>query len=472
VIVFGLKTQIDQIHRYNFSKVQEKKFPVECTPADLFLKVREQYSYAFLLESMEGPRKEASFSYVGFNPSLVFSAKDGLVVLQDQESGDLIKQRVQDPFDLLKELLGPGHPSKGTERYQGGAVGYISYDAIRYFEELPQMTTDDSKFPDLEMGIYQDGVIFDHTRGSISYFYRTDNRLNDVLALTSQESEIQDLSYSPPTTNISQGKYESLVEQIKEYVTSGDIFQAVLARKYEFKIKGDLGRFYLALRRINPSPYMYYLKMDERQIVGSSPEMLARVSGPTIETYPIAGTRPHVDDAVKNRAMAKELLEDPKECAEHVMLVDLARNDVGRTASFGSVSVPIFQEVHQYSHVQHIVSKVIGKLRAGSDSFDALRAIFPAGTVSGAPKVRAMEIIEECEPTRRGPYAGAVGYFTFNGNMDFAITIRTLVANRDRGVIQAGGGIVADSVPETEWLETQHKAKALMRALELSEVDP
>ncbi|MHA1916732.1 MAG: anthranilate synthase component I family protein, partial [Candidatus Ranarchaeia archaeon] len=228
-------------------------------------------------------------------------------------------------------------------------------------------------------------------------------------------------------------------------------------------------KFYLALRHINPSPYMYFLKMEERQIVGSSPEMLARVTGKNIETYPIAGTRPFGKNDAINKKLAKELLQDPKECAEHVMLVDLARNDVGRTAKFGTVDVPIFKEVHQYSHVQHIVSKVTGELKPDFDSFDVLRALFPAGTVSGSPKIRAMEIIEECEPTRRGPYAGTVGYFGFNGDMDFAITIRTLISNRDKAVIQAGGGIVADSIPENEWQETKHKAKALMKALESTE---
>jgi anthranilate synthase component 1 len=214
---------------------------------------------------------------------------------------------------------------------------------------------------------------------------------------------------------------------------------------------------------------MYFLKMKNRQIVGSSPEMLIRVEKRIVETYPIAGTRPRVDDKKKNRALAKELLNDPKERAEHIMLVDLARNDIGRVSEFGSVHVPQFMEVHEYSHVQHIVSRVVGKLKSGRDSYDALRVIFPAGTVSGAPKVRAMEIIEESEPTRRGPYAGAVGYFSFNGNSDFAITIRTLVTNGNKAFIQVGAGIVADSIPEKEWVETDHKAQALMKALQTQE---
>jgi anthranilate synthase component 1 len=269
-----------------------------------------------------------------------------------------------------------------------------------------------------------------------------------------------------PNVNVSKDRYEKAVETAKQYVTQGDIFQVVLSKRFDMRFKGDLTAFYQALRAINPSPYMYFYKAEDRQIVGSSPEMLARVENRTVETFPIAGTRPITADIAENRRLSRELLADPKECAEHVMLVDLARNDVGRVSKFGSVRVPQFMQVQRYSHVQHIVSRVIGDLMDEYDCYDALRAVFPAGTVSGAPKVRAMEIIEELEPTRRGPYAGAVGYFSYNGNMDFAITIRTLFAEKDRAFVQAGAGIVADSVPEREWFETEHKAGALMKALQ------
>jgi anthranilate synthase component 1 len=273
------------------------------------------------------------------------------------------------------------------------------------------------------------------------------------------------LTFSEPKVNVAKEHYEKAVEKAKEYVTQGDIFQAVLSKRFDFQIQGDLTEFYRALRMINPSPYMYFYKAGSRQIVGSSPEMLARVENRTIETFPIAGTRPVSANAAENRRLARELLADPKECAEHVMLVDLARNDVGKVSKFGSVRVPEFMQVHRYSHVQHIVSRVVGDLKDECDCYDALRAVFPAGTVSGAPKVRAMEIIEELEPTRRGPYAGAVGYFSYNGKMDFAITIRTLFAENNKACIQAGAGIVADSVPEREWFETEQKADALMKAL-------
>ncbi len=243
-------------------------------------------------------------------------------------------------------------------------------------------------------------------------------------------------------------------------------FRSFSASASTSTFKGDLTEFYASLRAINPSPYMYFYKAGARQIIGSSPEMLARVENRTVETFPIAGTRPATARPSENRRLARELLADPKERAEHVMLVDLARNDVGKVSKFGSVRVPEFMQVHRYSHVQHIVSHVVGDLRDGFDCYDAFRAVFPAGTVSGAPKVRAMEIMDELEPTRRGPYAGAVGYFSYNGNMDFAITIRTLFADKDQAYIQAGAGIVADSVPEREWFETEHKIGALMKALQ------
>ena len=318
------------------------------------------------------------------------------------------------------------------------------------------------------MGIFDDGVVFDHKQKRAYYYYYGENRLPEIEALVKQPVENEALTFQEPKVNVTQNRFERAVEKAKEYVKQGDIFQGVLSKRYDFHFHGDLTEFYRSLRAINPSPYMYFFKMGERQIVGSSPEMLVRVENRTVETFPIAGTRPVVENPVENRRLAKELLADPKECAEHVMLVDLARNDVGRIAKFGSVRVPEFMQVHRYSHVQHIVSHVVGDLREEYDCYDALRAVFPAGTVSGAPKVRAMEIIEELEPVRRGPYAGAVGYFSYNGNADFAITIRTLFAEKDHAHIQAGAGIVADSVPEREWFETEHKAGALMKALQMT----
>ena len=330
------------------------------------------------------------------------------------------------------------------------------------------MVSDDLDFPDVQLGVFDDGIVFDHRQRRAFYYYSNGNRLPEVDRLIKQPDDFEALSYKQPKVNIAKEYFEKAVEKAKKYVASGDIFQVVLSKRYGFRVKGDLIEFYRALRRINPSPYMYFFKAGTKQIVGSSPEMLVRVDNRVVETFPIAGTRPNVENPVENRRLAKELLADPKERAEHVMLVDLARNDVGKISKFGSVSVPEFMEVHRYSHVQHIVSRVTGNLKEKCECYDALRAVFPAGTVSGAPKVRAMEIIEELEPSRRGPYAGAVGYFSYNGNADFAITIRTLFADKEKAYIQVGAGIVADSVPEREWFETDHKAEALMKALKIS----
>ena len=352
-------------------------------------------------------------------------------------------------------------------RFVGGALGYISYDAIRYIERIPNQKPDPLKFPDVELGIFEDGFVFDHTQNQAYYYFRKENRLNEIEELLKEpESEGEAFSYTKPTVDTAKEDFERAVARAKQYVTAGDIFQVVLSKRFQFQYSGSLLTFYKSLRQINPSPYMFYLKFDKRQIVGASPEMLVRVDKRKVVTFPIAGTTPVSADLQENLRLGKELLCDKKECAEHVMLVDLARNDLGRISKYGSVSVPEFMQIHQFSHVQHIVSQVVGDLKDGLESFDALKAVFPAGTVSGAPKVRAMEIIEELEHSRRGPYAGAVGYFSCNGNSDFAITIRTLFAEDNQAYIQAGAGIVADSVPEKEWFETDHKAKALMKALE------
>jgi len=417
---------------------------------------------------MEGPKKLAQYSFLGFDPRLTVRTKGIEMTLQNRESDEKVKMEIDDPLDIVERIVGERECSYERLRFIGGAVGYISYDAVRYWERLSDITVDDLNFPDVEMGIFDDGIMFDHSKGEVFYYYRDKNRFDELKDLMKESADPETLSFKSPKANMEKGQYEESVRRAKEYVASGDIFQVVLSKRYEFDVKGDLASFYLALRQINPSPYMYFLKMGDRQIVGSSPEMLVRVDNRVVETFPIAGTRPRVDNDSENRSLAKELLADPKEKAEHVMLVDLARNDIGRVSQFGSVHVPEFMEVHQYSHVQHIVSRVVGKLRGECNCYDALRAVFPAGTVSGAPKVRAMEIIEELEPTKRGPYAGAVGYFSYNRNADFAITIRTLVANGCKAYIQIGAGIVTDSVPEKEWFETEHKAKALIKALELS----
>ncbi len=360
----------------------------------------------------------------------------------------------------IKTRNGPFEP------YNGGLVGYASYDLARYFEKIPGSSKKDNGFPDLEMGVFEDGVVYDHFENKASYFYTSQNRLEQLKPSLADPCNIDVASFGAPRSNLGREEFCDKVDRAKEYISSGDIFQAVLSKRYKIHYKGTLLPFYRALRRINPSPYMFYLKFGPREIVGSSPEMLARKSGRTVESFPIAGTRPHTGDPARNKALARELLQDEKERAEHVMLVDLARNDLGRVSEYGSVHVPEFMKVQAYSHVQHIVSRVLGRLRRGLGSFELFKAVFPAGTVTGAPKLRAMEIIEELETVERGPYAGAVGYFSANGNADFAITIRTVYAKDGYCYLQSGAGIVADSVPENEWNETERKAAALFTAME------
>ncbi len=435
------------------------------SPTSLFSKVQRESKNAFLLESATGDEKLAEYSFVGFDPSIEVSVKNAQMRIT--EGGDERSEAmpVNNPLQALKAIM-PYSVRDDAFRFFGGAVGYVSYDSIRYLERIPTKAKDGLLLPDMEFGIYNDGVVFDHRRGETFYFTLGESRLGLVEELLAKDYEESDFAYSKPSVSLPQQKFEEMVEQAKEYIMAGDIFQVVLSKRHDFEKRGDLMRFYRSLSAINPSPYMYFLKFGDRKIVGSSPEMLARVENRRVETFPIAGTRPHVADPAENSRLTRELLTDKKERAEHMMLVDLARNDVGRVSKYGSVAIPELFKVHQFSDVQHIVSHVTGDLVDQYDAYDTLAALFPAGTVSGAPKVRAMEIIEELEPFRRGPYAGAVGYFSFNGNADFAITIRTLVANRDACHIQAGAGIVADSVPEMEWEETERKAAGLIRAVE------
>jgi anthranilate synthase component 1 len=318
----------------------------------------------------------------------------------------------------------------------------------------------------MEFGLFEDGIVFDHFKKQAYYFYRQKNRIDEVKPLLKQDGATDSASFGRARSNLDHEGFCERVEKAKDYIRSGDVFQVVLSKRYKIRFKGSLLGFYRQLRKINPSPYMYYLKFGRREIVGSSPEMLTRKIGGTVESFPIAGTRPFTADPARNRALAAELVQDEKERAEHVMLVDLARNDLGRVCEYGSVNVPEFMRVQSYSHVQHIVSRVTGRLRRRATSLDLFRSVFPAGTLSGAPKVRAMEIIQELEPVARGPYGGAVGYFSANGNADFAITIRTLCAQNGFCYIQSGAGIVADSNPEREWMETERKVAALFTAME------
>lgn len=419
---------------------------------------------------MEGPEKLASFSHILINPEASLKLRDGRIEVSNGLESILERE---DPLDSIRLLMDMPKIGEKGHRFSGGLVGYLSYDLTRYWEKLPNSIVDDPGFPDLEMDLFLDGLLFDHRTRQVYYHHLGRDRSKEIMEmLKSGEDGIEGCKrVGGAEVNLSEDRFKRMVEEAKSYIAEGEIFQVVLSKRFSLHIHGSLLGFYTALRRLNPSPYMYYLKMEERRIVGSSPEMLVRVEDGQVETYPIAGTRPVTGDPKKDEATVRSLLSDPKERAEHVMLVDLARNDVGRVSEHGSVRVTDFMAVQKYSHVMHMVSRVVGSLREDLDSFDVVRAMLPAGTVSGAPKVRAMEIIEELEPSRRGPYAGAVGYFSLNGCCDFAITIRTLMTKGEDAYIQVGAGIVADSDPEAEWFETEHKARALLKALEEADED-
>ena len=446
-----------QLHKLNTSDNQ----------FEIFQKFYDLFDKTFILESLIGPTELSEISIIGFDPKITINCSSKTFKICNRRNKIIKKIDTTEPLSELRKIM--PKISDYQFRYIGGAVGYISYDAIRFWERLPSNRKQNNKFPLLEFGIYTDGIIFNHAENQAYYFHVTkDCRLDEIqnkLDNYPKKSHPRSLSYSIPKPNITKKKYMDLVKQCKAHLYNGDIFQVVLSRKMEFGIEGDLLGVYRSLREINPSPYMYMLKISDKCIIGSSPEMLLRITNDIIETFPIAGTRPIVNDEKTNKQSRINLLNDEKEIAEHTMLVDLARNDIGRVSRYGTVRVHNLMAVKRFSHVQHIVSHVIGHLQNGKDSFDAFRAIFPAGTVSGAPKVRAMEIIDELEPSFRGPYAGALGYFSFNGSCDFAITIRSLFINKNRAYVQSGAGIVIDSIAENEWNETEYKLNAMISAL-------
>jgi anthranilate synthase component 1 len=456
------------------------------TPVSAFLKL-DRGDYSFLLESVEGGEKWGRYCFLGCEPSVIFRSKGRRVEI-DRDGLCHVQEGV-DPLDALKRLMREYRPVEvaGLPRFFGGAVGYLSYDMVRFFERLPDRTVDDLQLPDALFMITDTIVIFDHMLQKIKV---VSNALVDGPPEKAYQQAVdkidriverlrQPLPPRPPrpaaaaapltlTSNFTQEAYERVVERAKEYIRAGDIIQVVPSQRFHTEIDVEPFDIYRTLRTVNPSPYMFYLKCGDLKLVGSSPEVMVRLEGSLIELRPIAGTRRRGRTPAEDLAIAQELLRDPKERAEHIMLVDLGRNDVGRVAKIGTVKVTELLVVEQYSHVMHLVSHVIGELAPGKDCYDVMRATFPQGTVSGAPKIRAMEIIEELEPTKRGPYAGAVGYFGFSGNMDTCIALRTLTIKGRTAYLQAGGGVVADSVPALEYEETLNKAQALVRAIELA----
>ncbi len=463
------------------------------TPVSAFLKLGST-DYAFLLESVEGGEKVGRYSFLGSEPYLIFQSK-GRRLRIDAPDGTESRELPpgSDPLTVLKELLGRHRfvPSPELPRFCGGAVGYLSYDLVRFFERLPDGTADDLDLPDCMLVFTDTYLIFDHLRRKIMIManaYVGDDpgaaydaavaKIDAMVERLARHMDRPHLVSSPPSpiaapvaaqSNMTREQFTAAVRRAKEYIAAGDAIQIVVSQRLSKPLRADPFEVYRALRSLNPSPYMYYLKYGDVKIIGSSPERLVSEEQGEVITRPIAGSRPRGASAQEDDALIAEMKADEKERAEHIMLVDLGRNDLGRVCEPGTVQVDTLMAAERYSHVSHMVSNVRGRLAAGKDQFDVLRACFPAGTVSGAPKVRAMEIIDELEPTRRGPYAGAIGYFSFSGNMDTAITIRTIVAKGDTAYVQAGAGIVADSVPEREYQETMNKAMALLRALEMAE---
>ncbi len=460
------------------------------TPVSAFRKI-DDGKYSFLLESVEGGEKWARYSFLGSKPEVIVRSSGRKVEIirgGRKETGSF----GQDPLEAVKKVLAAYRPvpDPALPRFYGGGVGFIGYDVVRFFENMPERKKPSLDLPDVLFMITDTLVIFDNVThmikvvsnahvngGSVTAAYREAVRKIDGIVKKLKgpgRRQAGGVRRKPPkgvklTSNFTQKQYEQAVLRAQEYIKAGDIFQVVPSQRFEARITAEPFEIYRALRLINPSPYMYFLRCGDATVVGASPEVMVRCEGDRIDLRPIAGTRRRGASEEEDRALEKELLADPKERAEHIMLVDLGRNDVGRVSDVGSVRVTELMVIERYSHVMHIVSNVRGTLAPDRDSYDVIRACFPAGTVSGAPKIRAMQIIDELEPTRRGPYAGAVGYFGFSGNMDTCITIRTLVIKDKKAYIQAGGGVVADSVPALEYQETVNKARAMMRAVEMAE---
>jgi anthranilate synthase component I len=466
------------------------------TPVSAFLKLQGSGNgYACLLESVAGGERIARYSYLACGPERLFSSKGRKVTII--EGGQTRVEELpegQDPLHVLKALLDEYTyvPIPGWERFPGGAVGYMGYDLVRFFEDLPQLTPDDLELPDCMFMLTDTLVVFDHVMHRVRVLANAhvtgDPQEAYWDAIRRIEAIVDTLRGPLPTpvgpdpearrvpddpsalvSTLTRSQHRAAVLKAKEYITAGDIIQVVLSHRMHMRIRVEPFSVYRALRAINPSPYMFYLSLGELKLIGASPEILVTEDQGRVATRPIAGTRRRGRDEVQDQALEQELLADEKERAEHIMLVDLHRNDIGRVCKPGTVQVDELMVVERYSHVMHIVSNVIGELADGKDQFDLLRATFPAGTLSGAPKIRAMQIIEELEPVRRGPYGGAVGYFGFSGAMDTCITLRTIVMKGADCYIQAGGGIVADSAPDAEYHETLAKARAMLEAVRLAE---
>ncbi|MDI6780909.1 MAG: anthranilate synthase component I [bacterium] len=461
------------------------------TPVSAFQKIALDTEYAYLLESVEGGESLGRYSFLGSNPFIIFRGKGNVVEVS--RDGKVERFEGVDPLMHLLGFMNEFESARIPElpRFFGGAVGYIGYDYVRCIEDIPDTNQDLLNLPDVLFVITDTILVFDHVRhtikvianvwlrdGDIEEAYQGAmdkitgiiERLKQILPPKNEIFPITDtISEIDIQSNVTKQGFEISVLKAKEYISAGDIFQIVLSQRFQSPVKADALSLYRALRWVNPSPYMFLLKFGKLSLIGSSPELLVRVDEKIVETRPIAGTRPRGKNKEEDEFYEKDLLSDPKELAEHIMLVDLGRNDIGRVCEYSSIILPEFEIIERYSHVMHIVTSVKGKLMQDKNYLDALRACFPAGTVTGAPKVRAMEIIDELETSKRGPYAGCIGYFSFSGNMDTCITIRTMVMYEEKVYVQAGAGIVADSQPEKEYEETRNKAKGMLKAVAIAE---
>lgn len=458
------------------------------TPVSAFLKIAGNASHSFLLESVEGAQHIARYSFLGCNPYLTLRMDQGLA--HATQAGYKQSLSYTDPLIVLHSYLSEYRPVRLPDlpRFLGGAVGYLAYENVTYFEpRLPRLAACDYQMPEAYWMFVDTLLVFDHLRHRIQVvahvhldapdlateYQRATERIEAVIHQLRQPLTLPPVTSEYPrdvvSSNVNQARYADFVARAKEYIMAGDIFQVVPSQRFRRPTNATPFSIYRALRTINPSPYMFYIHTPDGDLVGASPELLVRVLDGEITNHPIAGTRRRGSSAAEDEALAHELLNDEKEIAEHLMLVDLGRNDVGRVSAAGTVQVPVFMTVEKYSHVMHIVSHVTGKLRSDLHALDALRACFPAGTVSGAPKIRAMEIISELEQTRRGIYAGCAGYVGFNGDLDTCICLRTMVVQDGVAYVQAGGGVVADSDPLAEYQESGNKAAALLKAIDVAE---
>ncbi|MBL7213627.1 MAG: anthranilate synthase component I [Desulfobacteraceae bacterium] len=456
------------------------------TPVSVYLRIKER-PFSYLLESADGGERWGRYSIIGYDPYLTALSYNNEMEIVERSGKKKTIDGVSNPLLVLREVSRQFTPVKTGQisPFQGGLLGYCNYDVIRKWERLPGTSPENTDLPEAIFTLSGRLIIFDHLTHKVrvvAFAHIKENSdlkkaytracldIDETVSMLVQPALFphEDRFFlSEFHSNFSKEGFEQAVQKAKDYIVSGDAIQVVLSQRFSGEMSGDDFALYRNLRSINPSPYMFYLNFGEIKLIGASPEILVRLTDNRIQLRPIAGTRPRGDGPESDLALEKELMSDPKERAEHIMLVDLGRNDVGKVAVPGSVTVPRLMEVERYSHVMHIVSNVEGLLKPDLDSFDLFMSAFPAGTVSGAPKIRAMEIISELEPTPRGPYAGAVGYFGFDGNMDFCITIRTITVAKNRLSVQVGAGIVADSSPEAEYEETLRKAAAMINAIEV-----